>query len=403
MAGSTPLCRVTTVELDGTSIRVAWDGGDDGEFHYLWLRDNCQCSQCRHPETKERTFDVLDAPEDIRALSAEAAADGSLHVIWQNDGHLSSYEAAWLLQHRYSMPRDAPPARLLWEASLDMPTYVYGDVMGDDGALLAYLRALRSQGVCMLQGVPVLDRQVLRVAERIAFPRRTNFGRHFDVVSLPRPNSNAYTALKLHCHTDLPNWEVPPGYQLLHCLRNDATGGESVLVDGFNVVQALKSKDPAAFEVLATVPLDFGFEDEEADVRYRAPAIGLDGDGNVDELRFNIAVMSVLNVPAGRMLEVYRAHRKLAALIRDPGFELRYRFASGDLVAFDNRRVLHGRTTFESASGPRRLQGCYVDRDVLFSRIRVLERTERRREARRRSISTTENGVTSWSSRAAIP
>ena len=254
-----------------------------------------------------------------------------------------------------------------------------------------------------MQGVPVLDRQVLRVAERIAFPRRTNFGRHFDVVSLPRPNSNAYTALKLHCHTDLPNWEVPPGYQLLHCLRNDATGGESLLVDGFNVLRALKSKDPAAFEVLATVPLDFGFEDEDADVRYRAPAIALDGDGNVDELRFNIAVMGVLNVPAERMLEVYRAHRRLAALIRDPGFELRYRFSAGDLVAFDNRRVLHGRTAFAAASGPRHLQGCYVDRDVLFSRIRVLERIERRREARRRSISTTENGVTSWSSRAAIP
>ena len=115
MAGSTPLCRVTAAELEGTSIRVAWDGGDDGEFHYLWLRDNCQCSQCRHPETKERTFDVLDAPEDIRALSAEAAADGSLHVIWQNDGHLSSYEAAWLLQHP-SLPtslRHRPPLELL--------------------------------------------------------------------------------------------------------------------------------------------------------------------------------------------------------------------------------------------------------------------------------------------------
>ena len=239
-----------------------------------------------------------------------------------------------------------------------------------------------------------------------------------DVVSLPRPNSNAYTALKLHCHTDLPNWEVPPGYQVLRvaeriaslagqtctvCATTQRHCGESLLVDGFNVLRALKSKDPAAFEVLATVPLDFGFEDEDADVRYRAPAIALDGDGNVDELRFNIAVMGVLNVPAERMLEVYRAHRRLAALIRDPGFELRYRFSAGDLVAFDNRRVLHGRTAFAAASGPRHLQGCYVDRDVLFSRIRVLERIERRREARRRSISTTENGVTSWSSRAAIP
>ena len=386
MMDSSLACRVTIVEFGETSVRVAWNVGGDGEFHFIWLRDNCRCLQCRHPEARERTFDLLGMPEDIRALSAETAADGSLHVIWENDGHTSTYEAAWLLQHCYSRLRDGPSARVLWDAALVMPTFTHDDVMGDDGVLLAYLHTLRSHGVCMMHRVPVEERQVLRVAERIAFPRRTNFGRHFDVVSMPRPNSNAYTAIHLHCHTDLPNWELPPGYQLLHCLRNEATGGESVLVDGFNVAQALGSMDPSAFEVLATVPLDFGFEDEEADIRYRAPAIGLDGDGNIDELRFSIAVMGVLSAPAERMLEVYRAHRRLAALIRDPRFELRYRYAAGDLVAVDNRRVLHGRTAFEAARGQRHLQGCYVDRDGLFSRIRVLERVEGRQQARHPTV-----------------
>ena len=245
----------------------------------------------------------------------------------------------------------------------------------------------------MMHGVPVQERHVLRVAERIGLPRRTNFGRHFDVASVPRPNSSAYTALHLHCHTDLPYCELPPRYQLLHCLRNDATGGESVLVDGFNVVQALRSMDPSAFEILAMVPLDFGFEDEETDIRYRAPAIGLDGDGNIDELRFNTPVMGPLNVPADRMLEVYRAHRRLAALIRDPRFGLRHRFAAGDLVAIDNRRVLHGRAAFDAASGQRHLQGCYVDRDGLFSRMRVLERATGRRETRRPPASPNGNGA----------
>ena len=383
MSDSSPVCRVSTVELGETSIRVAWDADGDSEYHYIWLRDNCRCLQCRHPETKERTFDLLGVPEDIRALSAETAADGSLHVIWENGGHTSTYEATWLLQHCYSRRRAGPSARVLWDAALVMPTFTHDDVMGDDAALLSYLRALRSHGVCMMHGVPVQERQALRVAERIGLPRRSNFGRHFDVASVPRPNSSAYTALHLHCHTDLPYYELPPGYQLLHCLRNDATGGESVLVDGFNVVQALRSMDPSAFEVLATVPLDFGYEDEETDARYRAPAIGLDGDGNIDELRFNTPVVGPLNVPADRMLEVYRAHRGLAALIRDPRFELRYRFAAGDLVAIDNRRVLHGRTAFDAASGPRHLQGCYVDRDGLFSRMRVLERATGRRETRR--------------------
>ena len=38
----------------------------------------------------------------------------------------------------------------------------------------------------------------------------------------------------------------------------------------------------------------------------------------------------------------------------------------GELVAFDNRRVLHGRRAFRSTAR-RHLQGCYVDIDAIRS------------------------------------
>lgn len=45
----------------------------------------------------------------------------------------------------------------------------------------------------------------------------------------------------------------------------------------------------------------------------------------------------------------------------------------GDVAVFDNLRVLHARTAF-AGEGVRRLQGCYADRDALFSRLGVLAR-----------------------------
>ncbi|KCV69103.1 hypothetical protein H696_04519 [Fonticula alba] len=36
---------------------------------------------------------------------------------------------------------------------------------------------------------------------------------------------------------------------------------------------------------------------------------------------------------------------------------------SGDLIVFDNRRVLHARTAFESATGERHLRGSYLRLD----------------------------------------
>ena len=47
----------------------------------------------------------------------------------------------------------------------------------------------------------------------------------------------------------------------------------------------------------------------------------------------------------------------------------------------DNHRVLHGRTAFDADSGRRHLQGCYVDRDELRSRLRVLEHADTERAA----------------------
>lgn len=47
---------------------------------------------------------------------------------------------------------------------------------------------------------------------------------------------------------------------------------------------------------------------------------------------------------------------------------------AGEMVVFDNRRVLHGRDAFDPQSGSRYLHGCYVDRGEFESRLRVLSR-----------------------------
>ena len=57
----------------------------------------------------------------------------------------------------------------------------------------------------------------------------------------------------------------------------------------------------------------------------------------------------------------------------DVRFQISYPFNPGDLVGFDNRRVLHGRDAFASL-GLRHLCGCYVDHDDIYSRLRVLNR-----------------------------
>jgi hypothetical protein len=66
-------------------------------------------------------------------------------------------------------------------------------------------------------------------------------------------------------------------------------------------------------------------------------------------------------------------------VLRDPAFAIRFTYRPGALVIFDNRRLLHARDAFEGSTGHRWLQGCYMERDEVRSRYRMIQRTRRQR------------------------
>ena len=59
-------------------------------------------------------------------------------------------------------------------------------------------------------------------------------------------------------------------------------------------------------------------------------------------------------------------------LTRDVNYRLTFRLEAGQMMAFDNRRVLHGRESFDPLTGFRHLHGCYVDLGEFKGRLRQL-------------------------------
>ena len=182
-----------------------------------------------------------------------------------------------------------------------------------------------------------------RIALLISHLRRTNFGEEFNVISMPNPNNVAYTAVELLPHTDLPNREMPPGIQFLHCIANESAGGESIFTDGFAVAESIRQSDSAAFELLCRIPIPFRFHDGEWDIRWRSPTIILDDIGGYQEIRHHLALTSPLDSPPSVLRKVYAALRKFSALTRDAQFAILHRLQKGEMIAFHNRRILHGR------------------------------------------------------------
>ena len=372
---------IEALRTNTDKIDLTWADGRVSPFHLEWLRDNCPCSVCVHEMTREQVFEIVDV--EVQGTPANAAVDeyGELCVEWQ-DGHISRFEPGWLRVHAYdaeSRVERAAQAHIAktWGADYQgaLETFHYAALMEDDAALLVWLKALGTRGVTLVTGVPVERGTVRTLAERISFVRESNFGVVFNVESRPDANSNAYTSLNLPPHTDLPTRELQPGLQFLHCLVNDAQGGDSIFVDGLAIAHALRERWPDEFHTLTTLPLEFRNKDKATDYRWTAPLIQLGVNGEVIELRVANFLRGPFDAPVDEMPALYRAYRRFVALTRDPSFRIVKRLRAGDMWVFDNRRVLHSRTEFDPSSGKRHLQGCYVDRDELMSRIRVLERT----------------------------
>ncbi len=359
-------------------VVIEWADGRVSPFHHVWLRDNCPCDQCVYSVTREQVFESVDAAEDLRPLATRIDSDGCLRIDWQ-DGHLSRFDPGWLRAHAYDDESRAErlagkPQPHLWHSDLQLPVFDYSALMNDNAALLQWLLAVRDIGLTQVRGVPTEPGSLKLIAQRISFIRESNFGALFNVQSKADADSNAYTAFNLPLHTDLPTRELQPGLQFLHCLVNDAEGGESIFVDGFAIADALRQEEPQLFDALCEIPVEFRNKDRHSDYRCLAPIIAVDALGRVAEIRMANFLRGAFDTSVAQMPLLYRAYRRLIAMTREPRFRLMQRLKPGELWCFDNRRTLHARNAFDPATGARHFQGCYVDRDELLSRILVLQR-----------------------------
>jgi len=358
--------------VDDGAIVVHWADRQRSRFHPLWLRDNCACDVCLHTVTREHLTDLLALPLDLKASMVTLDDEGSLVVKWLLDKHTSVFNPGWLFAHSglYQQQSSEP---LHWTTSdLAEPiSYSASNEHISDGVLFEVLLAVERTGLARIQHCGSSRDAVETLALRIGPVRETHFERIFDVVSRADGDSNAYTSERLSAHTDIPTREAPPGLQVLHCLVAEAQGGESTMTDGFKVAADLADQFPQDFAILSTVKWCFANRGGDTDYRWQAPIIKVDDDGQVCELRLLPFSRAPLMTEYENIEPTYRALQRFMEMANSPKYQMRYKFSAGDIVIFDNRRILHGREEFFPQSGDRELRGLYLDRDDMRSKIRM--------------------------------
>ncbi|GAV03969.1 hypothetical protein RvY_14322 [Ramazzottius varieornatus] len=376
--------KVPEVQLfEERSLKLAWyagwpDGGHNYSYPHQWLRFHCQCAECRQPFSNQRILDPSKIPGNITLL--DAFIEGDCVVLEWTDNHKGRINLKWLVEnHLHKLEKeDKSELSLKKSHSIGMSVIDYKELEKSEYVRHLY-EAILKEGHIKVHGLPTTPGTVKKFVQDVFnLPvQRTIYGEVFDVMSTDKPINVAYSNAELKPHMDLVYYESPPGLQLLHCLKFDESvqGGESILIDGFDVAEKMRYKFPAEFNVLCSTPVTFEkihYEREwPVHMRYRRPHIVINDKREITGFFWAPQFEGPFFASEGNVERYYDAYRKLASLIDASPTKKSFLMRPGDLIIFNNRTWLHGRNAFTVSEGVRHLQGCYVNIDEFQSQAQV--------------------------------
>ena len=358
------------------ALRVRWEDGATSLYHPLLLAENDPSQTALHPLSRETTLSPLDLPETLQVLSAQIEANGTVVVEWSHDLSPSRFHPGWLRGNGWFDQPALSATEVLWTADEQPqpPTFDGPQALADATVFLQWLRALRDYGVARLENLPDEDGLLTQVVQQIGPIRESNFGRMYTLEIKDEPDSNAFTSDALLQHIDMPTRECPHGLQFLFCRDNTTSGGEGIYVDAYRIAADLAQEEPEHFKALCEIDWTYNNRSKTTSYKATGPVIERNRAGQITGIRYNTWLRAPLVAPLDHQDRAYRSYRAFAARAQDTRYQMTFAYRQGDLLAFDNRRALHGRNGYDAKGGTRFIEGIYSDRDDLYSAIRALER-----------------------------
>ena len=361
---------ISSLTPSANALRAVWSSGEQTDLPYLWLRDNCGCSECRVPQTTEKRFHLFRVPADLRPQQAgirhAGSGDEEISLAWP-DGHHTSYRSSeirgFLRLPRFELR--------YWDAGFRPKRFEYRRFLESDHAAAELIEEFLRTGVCVLVNAPTEPDSSEQLTARLGPIRELLFERIHNVRVDPKGYNIAHTGLAVAPHNDFTSYTWPPNVQALHMLVNECEGGESIVVDGFGLLNALRGDHPGKFDLLCALPVPFRIFSAEYECYAVKPMVELDDDGEVGMVRFNTAQMQAPPLSEPRLGDFYAAYHELSRRVNSPVAQVTFRLEGGQILLCDGHRVLHGRTSLRS-DGRRHLQDAYFEHDNVRNHLRWL-------------------------------
>ena len=340
------------IQIKKDSVILSTDSSKEYDLPFLWLRDNCQCDKCRIIETQEKQFLLHTVPVDISPKSVEIK-DEKVFVLWP-DNHQSVIP---LIQIEESgKPRY--PERKSWTSKFTPTKFDWSEFLDEEEIALEALKTFVSFGAIILKNAPKEPNSLEVLSRRLGPIHETLFERIHNVSIEGYGYSVAHTSKEIPPHNDFASYKSQPSIQILHMLENECEGGDSIIVDGWEVVEDLRKDNPEYFNILKEFNVPFRQFDENNETYTVAPMINCSSDGSLESFRFSNHLMQMINPSREGVKNFYKAFHEASSRVLDSKYRSTFRLNAGEALIVASLRVLHGRESFVP-SGKRYLQDAY--------------------------------------------
>ena len=102
------------------------------------------------------------------------------------------------------------------------------------------------------------------------------------------------------------------------------------------------------------------------------PVFKVGNKGNIIQVSYNNHERAPFYLPEPEMSEIYAGLSLFDCKIYDPSNQYSIPMRPGEMVIFDNWRLLHGRKAFKGNS---HIVGSYINRENFESKLRLLSKT----------------------------
>ena len=352
------------IVIKKNSLKIAIRN-QDFDLPFLWLRDNCECNQCRIKETEEKQFLLHEVPVNIKPAKVESNHE-NLVIRWEDD-HKTTISLNKILQS--CKPRY--PKHKFWPKSFLPSKFRWADFLEDKNTAFKALKDFVQYGAIILKEAPRKSNSLELLSKRLGPIHETLFERIHNVSVTGHVYNVAHTSKGLPPHNDFASYKAQPSVQALHMLENECEGGESIIVDSLKLLNDFKEDHPKFFNILKEFDVPFREFDDQNETYAEEPLIKCRNNGSVESFRFSNQLMQMINPLRKGINDFYKAFHELSSRIYDHKYRCKFRLNSGEVLIVASHRVLHAREEFVP-NGKRHLQDAYFVYDNAANNIVLL-------------------------------